>query len=243
MTRIYAIDMDSHSPLPSLECFQGIGSFVMKTICKTFLIPFILVTILGLTACGNPQPKLKPLNTGDVILAFGDSLTYGTGATLETSYPQNLENITGLKVINAGVPGDETSDALGRIGNEVAQNNARLVIVCLGVNDLIRKRPYNEIKDDLRKIIQVIQQNGAQVVLIGVPELGLSLDVPNFYQELGQEFNVPVNNEIIPLLLKTPQYKSDGVHLNQEGYKVLAETIANFLDRQGAINLSGPGSK
>lgn len=206
----------------------------MKTLFKQIIFIFMILT--SLVACQNSQPKLKPLPPGAIILALGDSLTYGSGATnLDLSYPQQLENLIGYKVINSGVPGEETGDALARVSNEVAQEHPQLVIVCLGSNDLFRQRSYDEIKDNLRKIIQIIQLSGAQVVLIGVPALGLNSEVPNFYQELGKEFDIPVDNKILPKLLQNSQFKSDDIHLNDEGYKLLAQNIANFLKEQGAL--------
>ncbi len=86
------------------------------------------------------------------MLAFGDSLTYGTGASLETSYPASLEKIIGYKVINDGIPGEETRDSVNRISQELDKYKPQLVIIFLGGNDLLRQRPHEEIKENLHKI-------------------------------------------------------------------------------------------
>lgn len=189
---------------------------------------FILIAFCLLMSCGS-EPALTPLQPNDAILAFGDSITYGTGATPETSYPSDLQKIVGNKVINAGIPGEETRDSLLRITNTLNQTNPKLVIVCLGGNDLLRNRPIADIKDNLRKIIQIIQSHGAQVVLIGVPQISYDLSVPDYYEELGEEFSIPVDVKTYRELIKDPQYKADYIHLNAAGYQVMAERIAALL--------------
>lgn len=207
----------------------------MKSILHKIVLYLTGSIFLLATACHPSQPQLSRLFPNDVILAFGDSLTFGTGATPDTSYPKLLEKIIGLKVINAGIPGEETRDSLNRIENELVKNQPHLVIVCLGGNDLLRKRPRSQIKENLRKIIQIIKKHNAQVMLIGVPEPGLILEAPEFYQELGTELNIPVESEIVANLLKQYEYKADYIHFNAAGYQAFAVHIANFLKKQGAV--------
>lgn len=205
---------------------------------KIFYVAVLILLFGLLSACSSTETKLKPLAANQVILAFGDSLTFGTGATPETSYPNQLERMLNIKVINAGIPGEETRDSLNRINTVLDQYLPRLVIVCLGGNDLLRQRPTQQIKENLIKIIKAIQMHGAEVILLGVPVPSYDLRVPDFYEEIGNEMNIITDTTTMRDLLLKPEYKSDAIHLNAAGYHALAEQIAALLKKHGAISES-----
>jgi lysophospholipase L1-like esterase len=193
----------------------------------------LLVSLLLLVACSK-TPTLQPLSPDATILAFGDSLTFGEGATQDTNYPAVLQKLTGLKVINAGASGDETSDGIKRLPALLETNKPALVILELGGNDLLRKRNPESIADNLRQMIKTIQATGAQVILVSVPQPPYGLSAPEFYANLGKEFNIPVDRAL-EKLLRDPQSKSDAIHLNEQGYYQLAQNIAELMIKTGAI--------
>jgi hypothetical protein len=48
---------------------------------------------IALAGCSGKAPEIPPLAEDDVVVAFGDSLTYGTGAKAEESYPAVLAQL------------------------------------------------------------------------------------------------------------------------------------------------------
>ncbi|GAB6070520.1 arylesterase [Thiomicrorhabdus hydrogeniphila] len=170
-----------------------------------------------------------------VIMAFGDSLTAGYGVNKTQSYPNVLANLTGLKVVNAGVIGETTQQGLNRIDKLLETHQPGLVILLEGGNDVLQKVPTATIKDNLRQMILKIQAHGVAVVLIGVPPKKLFADSMDLYSELSDEFNIPLEDDIVASLIMKPSMKSDYVHFNAKGYQALAEAIYKKVQDSGAV--------
>ncbi len=198
---------------------------------NVLILLFFPIVIIG---CAQEQ-KLSILLYGDRIVAFGDSLTYGTGVEPSQSYPALLAKITGLDVVNAGVPGEESLQGLKRLVSVLAAEQPRLVILCHGGNDLLRKRSREKLKNNLVAMIEIIRSSGAEVVLLGVPRPGIFLSSENLYAEIAEQMEVPVELEIIPQLEADNSMKSDRVHFNQRGYAAMADAIFALLTQQGAL--------
>lgn len=202
------------------------------------LSPGLLLALLlaiCLAGCGGKTPRLDKLGTTDVIVAFGDSLTYGTGAKAEESYPAVLEQLIGRTVVRAGVPGEVTAGGLSRLPGVLDEHRPRLVIVCLGGNDMLRKGSPADIEANLREILKIIKVRGADAVLVGVPAPGLITSAPKFYEKLAQEFGIPYESKIVTSVLYRPELKSDPIHPNAAGYRQMAEALAGLLRDAGAL--------
>ncbi len=193
------------------------------------------VCVAFLLAACDRAPTLPRLDSQDVIVAFGDSLTHGTGASEGTAYPAVLASLTGHTVINAGVPGDTTTSGLQRLPEVLAEYRPRLVLLCLGGNDMLRKQSAAATEDNLRLLVQTIRASGAQVVLIGVPEPRLFGGAPDFYARIAEELQLPLEEDVFNEVLKDNQLKSDAIHANAAGYRKVAERLADFLREAGAL--------
>jgi lysophospholipase L1-like esterase len=194
-----------------------------------------VLLIAAMAGCGQKGPRLAPVGPNDVIVAFGDSLTFGTGATEAESYPAVLAQLIDRKVVRSGVPGEVTAGSLMRLREVIDENRPALVIVCLGGNDLLRRVDETDIVANLREIVKIIRASGSSVVLVGVPRPALITSAAPFYADLAKEFNLPYEGKIVTDVLYQRDLKSDPVHPNAKGYRRMAEAIAELLRRAGAV--------
>ena len=194
----------------------------------------ILALLVFFAACSK-TPQLAKLPNDAVILAFGDSLTFGTGATPETSYPAELEKLIGRRVVAAGVPGEITADGLERLPEVIDEENPKLLILCHGGNDLLRQSGEDKAEANLRAMIALAKSKGIAVLLIAVPKPGLTLTAPAYYEKIATEMQLPIETSILRNILATPNLKSDTIHPNATGYRKMAEAIAELLRSAKAI--------
>lgn len=194
----------------------------------------ILLSAALLAACGKPA-QVSPLANDDVVLAFGDSLTFGTGASPGESYPAQLQTLIGRKVVNAGVPGEISSDGLQRLPALLEEVKPKLLILCHGGNDFLRKLGEAPVAANVRAMIRLAKDKGIDVVLIATPKPGLSISPPDFYAEIAKEFAIPFNDDLLKNILRDNDLKSDLIHPNAKGYAQIADVIAKLLKKAGAV--------
>ncbi len=200
-----------------------------------------LVLCLGLpllASCGKPV-KSTPVPRGATVLAFGDSVTFGTGAASGEDYPSQLAELTGWNVVNKGVPGETTSGSRSRIQAVLDEVRPALVIIEIGGNDFLRRHPENEIRDNLRAILATVRNAGIPVVLVSTPRFSLvgaaigSLPDAELYAEIAKSEQVPLIPSVFADVLSDNNLKSDPIHPNAAGYRALADGIAKGLATAG----------
>lgn len=198
------------------------------------LLPLLILLLLP--ACSRDAQRLQPLAADAVILAFGDSLTYGTGVGPDNSYPAVLERLSGHTVINAGVPGELSQQGLHRLANELDEYKPSLLILCHGGNDMLRKQSMETMQENLQKMIRLAKGSGVQVVLLGVPQPALlGMKSAKSYHLVADETNVPLEADVLPEVLSDSRFKSDQIHPNAAGYEMVAEAVYRLLVRNGAL--------
>jgi len=185
-------------------------------------------------ACGD-APKLARLAPDAAVLAFGDSLTYGTGAAEAESYPAQLERLIGRRVVAAGVPGEVSAQALARLPASLEEHQPKLIVLCIGGNDFLRNLGQAQVAANVRAMIRLAKDRGADVLLVGTPEKGLLVSPPRFYAEIAQEFRVPYEGKVVGEILRDNALKSDPIHPNARGYRLIAERVAALMKKAGAL--------
>jgi acyl-CoA thioesterase-1 len=193
----------------------------------------VLLAALLLQGCA--EPKLSPVPIDGTVLAFGDSLTLGVGADQHDSYPNVLSELGGRRVINAGVSGETTDRGLARLRVTLPEVNPDLLLLLEGGNDILRSRDPGDTKHNLSAMVEFARAQGVEVVLVGVPDKLLFSDLASFYGEIAEQYELVFDGETLAGLLRRSDYKSDAVHLNSQGYRVLAEAIHELLAEHGAL--------
>jgi acyl-CoA hydrolase len=195
----------------------------------------VALPVLALIGCAR-EAKHAELPRGARVLALGDSLTYGTGASSATSWPAVLAQRTGWQVENAGVPGATASQICTRLPDLLAEGRPALVLVVAGGNDFLRRMPESGVREALASCIAHAQAAAVPLVLIQVPRLGLAgiANAP-VYAEIAKSRQVPLIDAGLADILGKPAMRADAVHPNTAGYRAMAERIADGLAALGYL--------
>jgi len=197
-----------------------------RTAVYTLIASLFILLLMQLTAS---SPSIAPITSGSTILCFGDSLTFGTGADKPESYTANLKKKFECNVINAGIPGELTSEGARRLPRELKKYEPQLLILCEGGNDFLRRKPKDKTKANLDKMINMAISKDIDVILVGVPKPGITMTPPDLYKELADKYNLPLEGDILPDVLSDSSLKSDYAHPNTKGYKLIADAIYELI--------------
>jgi lysophospholipase L1-like esterase len=156
-------------------------------------------------------------------------------AAEDESYPAQLERLIGRRVVAAGVPGEVTAQALERLPAALDEYAPRLLLLCIGGNDFLRRLGTAQAERNVRAMIDLAKRRGIAVLLIATPEPGLVPSPPAFYGTIAKELGVPYEASVITEVLKDARLKSDPIHPNAAGYRLIAERLAERLKKAGAI--------
>ncbi|MGB2631288.1 MAG: arylesterase [Candidatus Omnitrophota bacterium] len=187
----------------------------------------LILFCLCIHGCG---PSVRNIDSqGTNIICFGNSITYGSGVEDGQDYPSRLQELTDRDVINAGIPGDTTEGGLKRIDEDVLDNDPYLVIIELGANDYLQGLPKDKAFNNLKKMIERIQDEGAMTALCDVSGGSSFLEAYSIYHEDMKKLAGETGSIFMPHVMKgiiqKPSLKSDNIHPNAEGYEIIAERV------------------
>jgi lysophospholipase L1-like esterase len=199
----------------------------MKTKGSRFV--FLLVCAAGAGAAywywWRPAPIVNPHPGGTRVMALGDSLTSGVGASSGHDYVSVLTSKIGRPIVNCGVAGDATADALARLNRDVLTRDPKIVIVFLGGNDFLQRVPADRTFANLDQIVRQVQARGALVVLVEVRPPLAGWQYGRRFKRLARARGAVLVPKVFRGIFLDPTMKSDEIHFNDRGYAVVAERI------------------
>jgi acyl-CoA thioesterase I len=181
------------------------------------------------------------------VVCFGDSMT---SLGLFGGYPSDLEGLISLPVVNLGIGGISAKDTVEDHMAEITRLSPQVVVIELGGHDFLRGHGRAATKARLKTIIEAVRQIGAEVVLMEIPRDYLSDPFWGLERELARQEDI----ELVPdtalrtIFLRSTAfppgcwlgepYLTDetGIHPNERGNQLLAESVAGALER-----MYGPG--
>lgn len=200
----------------------------------------VLLLVLLLHGCSEEAVYIA-LPANATVLAFGDSVTYGTGAGAGEDWPTLLAEDTGWNVVNAGISGDTAHKAQYRLPALLAELEPDLVIIGLGGNDFLRRLPLADVRAALRSMIIQVQGEGAIPVLLSVPKfsmlratLGNHSDAP-MYAEIAEELGALLAADVFADVLSDENLRADPIHPNASGYRVFNQRLIDYLKVWGLL--------
>ena len=194
------------------------------------------------------------VGTKPTIVCFGDSIT-------KRGYPEELAKLLGVEVLNSGIGGNTTRQALRRMKRDLLDHQSKVAVVLFGTNDarLAEEHvhvPLDEYANNLKEIVSACLDHKIRVVLCTVPPIdpepyferhqienfakaGGLAKVLNDYRDValrvGEKFDLPVV-DLHRLLAAEPEWLSnDGVHPSQQGNKIIARLVADSVQEHGQI--------
>jgi acyl-CoA hydrolase len=206
-------------------------SFVAARCCVA------LLALLLAAACS--KPKLDALPAGTRVLALGDSLTAPHGVQPGQDWPTLLGQKTSWAVVNGGVSGNTSAQALDRLPALLDEHSPQLVLVTLGGNDMLRRMPQGQTVANLGQILELVKARGAKAALLATPKPSIAgavfnnLSPPDFYAEVAKTHQVPLIADALPDVLSKTELKGDQLHPNAAGHALLATKIFEALKTIG----------
>jgi acyl-CoA thioesterase-1 len=199
------------------------------TIAKRALIAIGLALLVLFWYFRSEGPRAAKPTAGTTIIAFGDSLVAGRGATTGHDFVSILSRRLGTPIINAGRSGDTTATALTRLERDVLARDPRVVLVLLGGNDFLRRVPKQQTFANLSTIVERVRARGAAVVLIGV-SVGLFSDsYGGEFAQLARRTSSGLVPDVLDDVIGDQQRMADAIHPNDAGYAIVAERIEPVL--------------
>ena len=189
-----------------------------------FILIFII--LLNFVISGCTKKEIRNIDSrGKNIVCFGDSLTFGYGVNPGEDYPSALSKMMTIPVINKGISSETSSEALSRFNADVLDNDPLIVIIEFCGNDFLSKIPKETSVNNIRQMVKMAQDKGAMTAIVDISAGLFFADYRIMFNNLARETGSIFIPGTLSALLTDPSMKSDFLHPNAIGYKIIASRV------------------
>ena len=198
----------------------------------------VAILLIVITTATSANESMAPAKK---ILVLGDSLSAGLGVDYDQSWPLLVEEELRSEgydytVVNAGISGDTTSGGLSRLPKLISLHQPEILILELGGNDGLRGTPLGLVENNLRKMIELSNEAGINVLMMGVqlpPNYGVSYtkSFEAIFSNLSEEFGLVLVKGELADMIKDGLMQSDGIHPNAQGHIMIQQVVWKDLIR------------
>jgi len=190
----------------------------------------LALVLIAYALTGNDYSIVNYPPKNETIVAFGDSLIEGRGATDGNGLVPRLSRKLSRPIVNFGVSGNTSGEGLRRL-NEVLANDPGTVIILFGGNDYLHKVSKDLTFHNLREMIATIQSRGSMVILLGIRGGLVSDPYAPLFQELARETGCVYVPDVLDGLYGDSRYMSDAVHPNDIGYAKMTDKVYEVIKK------------
>lgn len=191
---------------------------------RLLVIGLLSFLVIGLADCSKRD--IKNIDSkGKNIICFGDSITFGYGVNPGEDFPSILAKRLDAPVINAGIDGDTSIEAFRRLQADVLSREPLLVIVEFGGNDFLRNISVDTTAKIISDTVDSIQKTGAMVAIADISAGMFMREYRSTLREIAREKGAIFIPGLLSGIITNPSMKSDFLHPNASGYKLVAEKI------------------
>lgn len=205
----------------------------MITIIKFVRLSLFLATLLALGSCGGGSSGSGAGASTDPVapamrslVAIGDSI--GTGFGLATPWPTLLADILGAPVENNSVSREQTGFGLSIIEARLDAVNPTHVVILMGTNDAIRGSTGAAIAN-LQAMVDIARAKGVIAVVGTLPPITNSLSSNARAEVISMGIRGLSGANVVEVrgaFGNGSGLIADGIHPNQMGQMIIADTFA-----------------
>lgn len=151
--------------------------------CQLFAVA--VLALCGLAVGCSPDPR-QAIGRPVALLVVGDSLSAAHGmapqegwvSILEQQWKQEGFLVSGQEVVNASKSGETSHGGRERLAALLDQHEPSHLLLELGANDAMRRKPAQETIDNLKAMIQMAESKGIKVAITRI-------DLPTSWKFVG----------------------------------------------------------